>query len=174
MTAQEIIELLGLVPHPAEGGFFRETYRAGESVGEDALPARYLNPRCFGTAIYYLLTPGTFSAMHKVKSDEVYHFYLGDPVEMLQLLPDGTHRTLVLGHGVAEGQHVQLVVARGVWQGSALAAGGRWALMGATVSPGFEYGDYEAGDRDKLIRKYPAAEALITRLTSGGSAAGKT
>src|SRR5437762_7833755 len=107
-TADELIRHLGLTPHPKEGGFFRETYRSGESHG----------PRSVSTAIYYLLTPTTFSALHRLQSEEVFHFYLGDPIRMLQLDPDGTGRTIVLGPNVLAGQHVQLVVPRGTWQGS--------------------------------------------------------
>ena len=86
MTAEEIIAWLKLKPHPKEGGFFSETYRAGETIPANVLSSRYSGPRAFGTCIYYLLTPPTFSAMHRLQSDEVFHFYLGDPVEMLQLL----------------------------------------------------------------------------------------
>src|SRR6266446_3214928 len=95
MTVEEIIALLKLKPHPKEGGFFAETYRAGESIPSGTLPSRYVGPRVFGTCIYYLLTHGTFSAMHRLQSDEIFHFYLGDPVEMLQLWPDGAGRTVM-------------------------------------------------------------------------------
>src|SRR5579883_1419925 len=96
MDAQEIIDLLNLKPLTGEGGFFAETYRANESVA--ALPGRYRGEqRSFSTAIYYLLTPESFSSMHRVASDEVFHFYLGDPVEMLQLFPDGSGKTIGLG-----------------------------------------------------------------------------
>src|ERR1041385_8561277 len=88
MTAEEIIALLKLKPHPKEGGFFAETWRADEAIPPGVLPPRYSGPRAIGTCIYYLLTPTTFSAMHRLQSDEIFHFYLGDPVEMLQLWPD--------------------------------------------------------------------------------------
>src|SRR5262249_33731721 len=117
------------------------------------------------TAIYYLLTPETFSALHRLQSDEVFHFYLGSPVRMLQLLPDGSGRTIVLGPNVLGGQEVQVVVPRGVWQGSLLEPGGDFALLGCTVAPGFEYADYEAGRRSVLEAQYPAFAGLIARLT---------
>src|SRR3954468_19884388 len=124
-TADELIALLGLQPHPREGSHFRETYRAAEQLPAVALPARYAAPRSVCTAIYYLLTPGTCSALHRLASDEVFHFYLGDPVRMLQLTPEGQGRTLVLGPNLLAGQEVQAVVPRGVWQGSILEPGGR-------------------------------------------------
>jgi uncharacterized protein len=161
-SADELIRHLGLLPHPKEGGFFRETYRSAESL---AVPSRYHGPRAAGTAIYYLLTPNTFSALHRLQSDEIFHFYLGDPIRMLQLDPDGKSRTIVLGPNVLAGQHLQVVVPRGIWQGSLLEPGGAFALLGCTVAPGFEYDDYEAGDRQALSSQYPAFAELIERLT---------
>ena len=163
LTADELIRHLGLVPHPKEGGFFREVYRSAESYSD--LPTRYQGPRSTGTAIYYLLTPTTFSALHRLQSDEIFHFYLGDPVRMLQLDPIGPGRTVVLGPDVLNDQHLQLVVPRGIWQGSLLEPGGAFALLGCTVAPGFEYIDYEAGDRETLLTKYPAHAELIQQLT---------
>jgi len=165
LTAEEIIALLGLEPHPREGGFFAETYRATERVAPGGLPERYGDARCFGTAIYYLLTPDTCSPLHRLASDEIFHFYLGDPVEMLCLAPDGSGRTLLLGADVTAGQRPQVVVPRGVWQGARLVAGGAWALLGTTVAPGFEYQDYEDGDRAVLLAAYPGFAAIIRALT---------
>ena len=162
-AADELIRHLGLVPHPKEGGFFRETYRSAQSYS--GLPTRYHGPRSAGTAIYYLLTPTTFSALHRLQSDEIFHFYLGDPVRMLQLDPDGQGRTVVLGSDVLNGQHLQIVVPRGIWQGSLLEPGGAFALLGCTVAPGFEYIDYEAGNRQALLAQYPVFADLIKKLT---------
>jgi len=164
MTADEIIERLGLVPLEMEGGFFRETYRCDEGAAAEALPARYGGPRCFATAIYYLLTPRTHSQLHRLASDEIFHFLLGDAVIMLHLQPDGISRVVTLGSDLAAGRQLQVVVPRGVWQGCLLAGGGAWALMGVTVAPGFEYADYEAPDVERLIRQYPDREELIRRL----------
>jgi hypothetical protein len=164
-TADELIRLLQLQPHPKEGGYFRETYRSAETVPGSALAARYGGPRSVGTAIYYLLTPTTFSALHRLRSDEVFHFYLGSPVRMLQLLPDGTGRTIVLGSDIAAGQQLQVVVPRGVWQGSLLEPGGEFALLGCTVAPGFDYADYDAGGRDLLVAQYPQFAEWIRKLT---------
>jgi predicted cupin superfamily sugar epimerase len=165
LTARNIIDLLGLVPLAPEGGYYCETYRSGESISESALPRRYGGRRDIGAAIYYLLTPDTFSALHRLATDEVYHFYLGDPVEMLQLLPDGSTKTLRLGHNILENMVLQVVVPRTVWQGARLVAGGRFALLGTTTAPGFDKADYEHGNRDVLIGQYPAARDIITALT---------
>ena len=165
-TAEELIAQLGLQPHPKEGGYFRETYRAADVLPAAALPARYGGDRRASTAIYYLLTPTTYSALHRLQTDEVFHFYLGGPVRMLQLAPDGSGRTVVLGPDVLAGQQPQVVVPRGVWQGSYLEAGD-FALLGCTVAPSFEYVDYEDGARAELVQQYPTFADLIRRLTPG-------
>ena len=170
MTADEIRALLRLAPHP-EGGFFRETWRAAEALPAGALPARYGGPRALGTAIYYLLTPATFSEMHRLASDEIFHFYLGDPVEMLLLAPDGSGEAILLGPDLAAGMRPQVAVPRGVWQGARLREGGRFALLGTTVAPGFEYADYESGARADLLAAYPAHAPAIMGLTRAAPAA---
>jgi uncharacterized protein len=162
---QTIIQQFGLQPHP-EGGFFRETYRCAETIPATALPPRYGKDRNLSTAIYYLLTPDGFSALHRLQSDEIFHFYAGDPVTMLQLHADGRAETIVLGRDVAAGQQLQVVVPRGVWQGMILNDGGAFALLGTTVSPGFDFADFELGIRAALIRQYPSCAALIERLTA--------
>jgi uncharacterized protein len=164
-TADELIRHLHLQPHPKEGGYFRETYRAAEVWPSAALPARYGSDRRASTAIYYLLKPGTCSALHRLETDEVFHFYLGSPVRMLHLMPDGTGRTVVMGPDVLAGQQLQVVVPRGVWQGSLLEPGGDFALMGCTVAPGFEYADYANGERAALVAQYPGFAELIAQLT---------
>jgi hypothetical protein len=159
MTAEEIKNLLNLEPHPAEGGFYRRTYASAFTVN---LPR---GPRPTGTAIYYLLEPGTFSQMHVLASDEFFHFYLGDPVEMLQLHPDGSSAVLTLGPDLAAGQQVQLVVPAGVWQGSRLIEGGKVALLGCTVTPGFEFADYRSATYAELAAKWPEQAERIKALT---------
>jgi uncharacterized protein len=165
MTPNDIITHLKLEPLVPEGGYYRETYRAVESIPAYGLPGRYMGPRAFSTAIYFLLTSDTVSAMHRLLSDEVFHFLAGDPVELLRLYPDGTSEVATLGQDIAHGHHLQVVVPRDVWQGAALAGKGSWVLMGVTVAPGFEYADYEHGDREKLISGWPDRAALIRRLT---------
>jgi len=165
LTAQEIIQKLGLVPHPDEGGYFRETYRSTERIPASALPPRYPSEKAFNTAIYYLLTPETSSQMHRLLSEEIFHFYLGDTVEMVILYPDGHAEQKFLGTDIDHGEQVQLVIPRSTWFGGFLKAGGRYALMGTTVAPGFDYADYETGNRRELILHYPGQKDLIRRLT---------
>ena len=165
ITADQIKYLFYLKPHPEEEGYFIETYRSDEYIPERALSERYKGLRSYATAIYYLLTPETFSAMHRLQSDEIFHFYLGDPVEMLQLFPDGTGRILILGSDILNGMKLQVIVPRGVWQGARLLHGGRFALLGTTVSPGFDYKDYESGRRDILLKSFPEFRDLIIALT---------
>jgi predicted cupin superfamily sugar epimerase len=166
VTAEDVIARLNLQPHPVEGGFFRETYRSSATLPGEVLPG-HGNARSVSTAIYYLLTPKTVSALHLLPGDEVFHFYLGDPVTMLQLWPDGTTKTLTIGNDLAKGHHPQLVVPAGVWQGSVLQDGSTFALLGATMAPGFDYADYVAGMRGELTARYPGAAEMIGRLTGG-------
>jgi predicted cupin superfamily sugar epimerase len=164
MTADELIAFLDLKPQPDEGGYYRETYRSADRLPAAVLP-RFAQEKLLATVIYYLLTPDTFSALHRLPADEVYHFYLGDPVHMLQLWPDGSGRIETIGTDLAAGQRPQLVVPHGVWQGSHLAPGGAFALLGCTVAPAFDFADYEGADRAALIRAYPDHAELIRQLT---------
>jgi hypothetical protein len=159
MTAGEIKALLDLKPHPAEGGHFRRTYASPGTVELER------GIRSQGTAIYYLLEPESFSEMHVLDSDEIFHFYLGDPVEMLQLWPDGHSARVTLGPDLQMGHHVQFLVPAGVWQGSRLIGDGQVALLGCTVTPGFDFADYRAGGYQELIAKWPAEAKLIKALT---------
>jgi hypothetical protein len=165
LTVEALRRLLGLTPHRVEGGYFLETYRSDEQLPATGLPSRYGDSRALGTAIYYLLTPDTFSAMHRLASDEIFHFYLGDPVEMLQLHPDGSHRVVLIGSDLEAGHRPQVIVPRHVWQGARLIRGGRYALLGTTVAPAFDYADYETASRSTLLTTHPAAQALIHALT---------
>ena len=173
ITAEELISLLGLKPHPSEGGYFIETYRSDEAIPEGGLPIRYKSKRPFSTTIYYLLTPDSCSVMHRLQTDEIFHFYLGDPVEMLHLLPDGSGKSLLIGADISRGMRPQVVVPRGIWQGARLLSGGRLALLGTTVSPGFDFSDYETGDRDQLIQSYPRFRDRILSLTRSSDAVDK-
>lgn len=152
-------------PHPIEGGYFVQTYRSEIGIPKSSLSPAYPSGRAISTGIYYLLTPDTFSAMHRLPGDEMFHFYLGEPVEMLQLKPDGTGEITLLGQDLASGMKLQHVVPGGVWQGSRLVAGGAYALLGTTMSPGFEYEDYETGRRHELAQQFPAFSAKIAVLT---------
>lgn len=165
MDANELIHHFRLEPLPIEGGYFRQTWSSGDLV---SIPG-YDSPRPAGTAIYYLLTsdPDSFSALHRLASDEIYHFYLGDPVEMLLLAEGDPGRRIILGPDLLGGQHVQYVVPRSVWQGSRLIPGGRFALLGTTMAPGFDARDFTLGSRQELVRQFPDHATLIRELTRG-------
>jgi predicted cupin superfamily sugar epimerase len=167
LSASEIIRLLHLEPLLQEGGWYRETHRSSLELPADVLAPRYRSTRSASTAIYYLLTPETSSALHRLPTDEVFHFYLGDPVDMLQLGPKAADggRIVTLGSDILAGQQVQAVVAAGVWQGSLLCAGGTVALMGTTMTPGFDFADYVAADRDALLKEFPDFAERIKRLS---------
>ncbi|AYL36917.1 MULTISPECIES: cupin domain-containing protein [Streptomyces] len=157
MTPDDLVAHYGLEPIPREGGRFRQTWSG---------PARP-DGRPEGTAIVALLTdaPGDFSALHRLPADEIWHFYLGDPLRLLLLAPDGTAREPVLGPDVLGGQHLQLTVPAGTWMGARVAAGGAWSFFGCTMAPGFTYEDYEHGDRAELTARHPERAALIAELS---------
>ncbi|MEM9685931.1 MAG: cupin domain-containing protein [Bacteroidota bacterium] len=165
MNPEAIIEILNLKPLPMEGGYFTETYRSEEWLQEHQLPSRYKGKKSFYTSIYYLLTPDTYSTLHKLPTDEIFHFYLGDPVQMLNLFEDGTSKTIVLGRDVFQGQLPQYRVPRNTWQGSKLLSEGHFALLGTTMAPGFDFEDFIAGDRQLLSEQYPEHRKLIDILT---------
>jgi len=165
MTTEQIIDFFGMKPLEDEGGFYIETYRAKEKFEKASLPDRYSGDRNYSTQILYLLPAGQYSRLHRVKSDEVFHFYMGDAVTMLQLFLDGGSKVINLGHDIYAGQQLQVVVPQGTWQGCLLNDGGKFALMGCTVSPGFEFEDYQSGDRDKLLAQYQNQQDLIIKLT---------
>jgi uncharacterized protein len=157
MRADEIIRCLGLERLPHEGGYFRETYRS-----KGVIPGLQ---RHFSTAIYYLITPAEFSALHQICYDEVFHFYLGDPVEMLQISPQGQLSKIILGSAITKGQQVQALAPGEFWQGSRLVEGGQWALLGTTVAPGFDFKDFKMGERRSLLKQYPQHHEEILRFT---------
>lgn len=167
LTAEQLIACYSLKPLPVEGGYYRQTHLADEVIPAAGLPGRFGSARAASTAILYLLTssPGCFSALHRLNSDEVWHFYLGDPVEMLFLYPDGRSEKALLGPDVLNGQQVQLTVPHGVWQGARLREGGRLALLGTTMAPGYTPEDVTFGERKKLLAAYPGQAALIKTLT---------
>ncbi|MCZ6836163.1 MAG: cupin domain-containing protein [Planctomycetota bacterium] len=169
-TANDIIDQLGLEPLPGEGGWFIETYRAREPfIPASALP-EHGSDRCFSMQIYYLLKAGESSALHRVKSDEVFHLYLGARVKQLQLFEDGSSRIEMIGHDLLHGERPQVVVPAHVWQGAALADesdSNAYALLGCTVAPGFEWVDFELatpGLIDELVTRWPEHAQLIKRL----------
>jgi len=163
LTAERLMALLNLEPLAGEGGFFRRTYTGPEML--ETAAAGLHGGRAISGAIYYLLFDEHFSAMHRLRTDEVYHFYLGDPVELLLLHPDGVSQIVILGSDLEAGQQVQFVVPAGAWQGSRVRPGGRLALMGTTMAPAFTPDDFELGERARLLSDYPEQGELITALT---------
>ena len=162
MTADDVIRVLQLQPHPVEGGFFRETYRSVATV------MAHGGQRNVSTAIYYLLKPGHVSELHVLPGDEVFHFYCGLPVRMLQLWPDGSGKELILGADIIAGELPQLVVPGDVWQGTHLLGDSGFAFLGCTVAPGFDYSDYRSASRAELVSQWPAFAAQIQKLTPRG------
>lgn len=160
------IKQLGLVRHP-EGGWFRESYRSAETIPRSGLPARFDEKRTFATAIYFLLEQGDISALHRLKSDEIWHFYVGASLTVHVIDPDGKHGETMVGRDVEAGEQLQAVVPADCWFGAELAGDGDYALVGCTVSPGFDFNDFELASRDDLTALFPGHAALIQRLTRG-------
>lgn len=160
MNLNRVIQLLDLVPLPGEGGLFRQTFRSAQDVSVAG------ERRRASTAIYYLLQSDDFSAIHRVPYDEVFHHYAGDAVELFQWgnFEGGVQRSL-LGKDLDAGERPQIPVRSQVWQGSRLVSGGKWALLGCTVSPGFEDGDLELISAAQMCVEYPGSAALIKSLT---------
>lgn len=171
-AAADLIRTLGLSPLPWEGGWYRETWRSQATIPQDALPADYSGSRSAGTAIYYLLTPDTVSKMHRLPSDETFHFYMGDAVEMLLLHPDGAGlesvgEIVIFGQNLMAGEYVQFTVPGQCWMGARLQSGGTngYALMGTTVAPGFDFDDLEMAEDKDLAAAYPGHAPLIAALS---------
>ncbi|MDA8792976.1 cupin domain-containing protein [Bacteriovoracaceae bacterium] len=159
MTEQDVIKKFKLVPLPEEGGYYKLTYKdelAGDFKGKK---------RSASTCIYYLVTPDEFSGLHAVKSTEIFHFYAGDPVEMVQISSNGELQKFVIGNDLSKNQIPQIVVEPMIWQGTKLLDGGKWALLGCTVSPGFEFEDFFNGTYGDLIERFPQHEDIIKRYT---------
>jgi predicted cupin superfamily sugar epimerase len=160
------IEHLDLRPHP-EGGYYRETYRATESIAWDGLPARFSGPRAFSTAVYFLITRDAFSAFHRIRSDELWHFYAGSAVTLaiLDAGGAGTLATASLGRDPTRGETPQAVIPAGAWFAAEVAPPGDFALVGCTVAPAFDFADFELAARADLLRAYPQHRGVIERLT---------
>ena len=160
------IEKLELEAHP-EGGYFRQTYKADVMVAKEALPAGFAGDRAVSTAIYFLLERENFSAFHRLRSDELWHFYAGDPLVVHVIEPEGEYSRILLGRDLDAGQVLQAVVRAGCWFASHVADWKSFAVVGCTVAPGFEFEDFEMGQREDLTATYPQHGGLIERLTRG-------
>jgi predicted cupin superfamily sugar epimerase len=160
------IEKLQLEVHP-EGGYFRQSYKADMVVARAALPAGFAGDRAVSTAIYFLLEGENFSVFHRLRADEVWHFYAGEPLVVHVIEPEGKYSRILLGRDLEAGQVLQAVVRAGCWFASHVADWNSFAVVGCTVAPGFEFEDFEMGKRGELAARYPQHEELIERLTRG-------
>ncbi len=166
-AAKRLIDHYKMEKIPVEGAWFHVTYGSADKIAAEALPPRYGSPRVAGTAIYALATREDFSAMHRLKTDEVWHFYAGDPLELLLLYPDGRGEVVVIGPDPLVGQHPQFTVPAGVWMGGrpVQSTPEAYTFFGCTMAPGFDYGDFEAAYRDELQRDFHQWRDLIAQLT---------
>lgn len=167
ITTEQIIQELALQPLPIEGGYYSIEYRSDEEIPAAALPDRYHNNRVLGGTIYFLETEQQFSAMHKLPTDEVYYYHLGDPLEMLLLYPDGSGETVLLGPDITAGQRLQILAPHDCWQGSRPLPGGEhgFGLVSTSMAPGFDDSDPVFAKRETLQAEYPEFSTLIEALT---------
>jgi predicted cupin superfamily sugar epimerase len=163
-TAEEIKGMLGLQPHPT-CGFVAETYRSPLEIPASALPDVYEGDRPFGSALYFLVTPDAQIVMHRIRSDQQYHHYLGDPLEVLMLFPDGNGKVVTVGSDLAAGQRPQLFLPGGTFHTSRLDAGASYALLASTEWPGVEPPDVEHGDIEALMKDFPDFREEIQAFT---------
>ncbi len=158
------IEKLCLQKHP-EGGYYKEAYRSDESFPLFSLPPRFKDDRCFSTAIYFLLENDNFSAFHRIKSDEIWHFYKGSSLTLYIITEEGSLKNLQLGDNPLNGEHFQIVVPRNSWFAAHVNASNSFTLLGCTVSPGFDFNDFELANCEDLCKEYPQYETLIKKFT---------
>lgn len=158
------IEKLGLYDHP-EGGYFKETYRSSQKIPQHDLPEDYQGDRNFSTAIYFLLKEEKFSAFHRLKSDEIWHYHAGDPLEIFVINQDGSLEKFYLGPNLDAGEEPQVIIYRNRWFGARVSNPRGYTLMSCTMTPGFEFTDFEIAEQEALINEYPHHKELIKRLT---------
>jgi hypothetical protein len=158
------IKALGLKPHP-EGGFYCEVYRSTENIQRPALPSRYSGDRVFSTSIYFLLRSGEVSRFHRLRSDEVWHFYEGSAVVVHVLKPGGSSEIIQIGREPSRGESFQAVLRAGWWFGAEIPDSAAYALIGCTLAPGFDFADFELARREDLLKDFPVHGAIIERLT---------
>jgi predicted cupin superfamily sugar epimerase len=163
-SAQYWIDKLNLIAHP-EGGYYCETYRSELSIAREALPPQFTGPRLVSTAIYFLLEGENFSAFHRLRSDELWHFYAGSPITVHVIEPDGGHSEIQLGGDPDAGEVLQAAVKASRWFASRVHHPKTFALAGCTVAPGFDFADFELAKRAELVRLYPQHRKLIESLT---------
>jgi len=157
------IDKLQLIPHP-EGGYYREIYRAGEMILAEHLPGNFKGNRSISTSIYFLLQKNDFSAFHKLKSDELWHFYDGSAIKISIIDEDDKFSEIFLGNNIVQGEKFQTIIKKNCWFAAELADKSFFALVGCTVSPGFDFQDFEMADCEELVKKLPGYEDKIKRL----------
>lgn len=163
LTPGELVRHFNLQPHP-EGGWYAQTYKSAELIPVAGLPLRFGGDRHFSTAIYFLLEKGNFSAFHRIKSDELWHFYAGGPLHIYYINEDGQMKTATLGNDIGEGHLFQFVVPAGCWFASEPAPGTEFSFVGCTVAPGFDFADFELAEAENLLRVYPQHSNLLAKL----------
>ena len=163
MTVQQLIQQYNLQPHP-EGGWYKETYKSDEYISGSTLPERFGGSRVFSTAIYFLLEQGNFSAFHRIKSDECWHFYAGDPLVIYVMQLNGRLDIIHLGNDIEKGQVFQFVVPANCWFASRPAPGSIFCFVGCTVAPGFDFTDFELAKASSLTALFPQQKAIIEEL----------
>ena len=162
---KRLIRNYKLKAHP-EGGYFRESYRSTGTIPAAALDGSFIGPRSYSTAIYFLLPEGSISRLHRIKSDEIWHFYLGGPLNLAQIMPDGRVVSVTLGRDIKAGQEFQHVVPAGCWFGASPSPGSGFSFVGCTVAPGFDFADFELARPAKLLAQFPQAGKIIKKLSS--------
>lgn len=162
-SINDIISKLGLKPHP-EGGYFRETYRSSGEINNDNLGSNYIGKRNYSTCIYFLLTSDNFSAFHRIKQDEIWHFYDGSPLRLHIISESGVYTNHVIGMNLKNGAMPQFVVPGGSWFAAEVINIKSYSLIGCTVSPGFDFKDFELKTRSELISLFPDKERIISKL----------
>lgn len=164
MTVETLVKELHLLPHP-EGGYYKETYRSEGVISNSCLSSDFKGDRNMATGIYFLIEKGNFSALHKIKSDETWHFYYGDALEVIEIDEQGNLIVTKIGSNLSNGETFQYTVKANTWFGSRVSEGGSFSLVGCTVYPGFDFIDFELADRNILINTFPHLKNLITELT---------
>lgn len=162
-TIEQLVDFYQLKPHP-EGGFYKETYRSKESISQQSLPDRFVGERSFSTAIYFLLPAGHYSAFHRIKSDELWHFYAGEALHIYVIDEEGAFTTINLGADILNGETMQAVVPAGCWFASRPVKSTGYCFVGCTVSPGFDFADFELARAEELTQIYPEHKELINSL----------
>jgi len=163
-SVDKIIKKLQLLPHP-EGGYFKETYRSLGEIEEQNLEPKYKGKRNYSTCIYFLLTSDNFSALHRIKQDEIWHFYDGSPICLHVISELGDHTEYIIGRDLEKGEIPQFVVPGGCWFAAEVINKNSYSLVGCTVSPGFDFRDFELKTKKELVSLFPDKEEIISKLT---------